>query len=315
MLIALPCAIASLEHLCYPVGEQAGAEGRGPSPVTKRSRASYAPYRAMRRMPREGAARMLNSNEQLARGYVTTWAGVTRVWTSECGVREVKLPNWRHGTPGDAATEPRIVIELERGTVADAHLAQALRELAEFYESERREFTVALDPEGAPFYQEIWAEVARVPYGETRSYGEIARAVATLEASRAVGAANGANPVAPFVPCHRIVGSDGKLTGYGPGLPLKQRLLVMEDAVPASTADYHAWTRRLAARYSDDTLLGVRGAGVYCRLDCPKERPQRLLPGRIFHSGDEARAAGFAPCPVCQPDRERATMRQESLFV
>lgn len=258
---------------------------------------------------------MANTTSPLARGSIATWAGVTRVWTSERGVREVKLPNWRHGTPADAREDPCIVIESERGTAAEAHLVQALRELEEFYRGALREFTVALDPEGAPFYQEIWAEVARVPYGETRSYGEIARAVATLEASRAVGAANGANPVAPFVPCHRIVGSDGKLTGYGPGLPLKQLLLVMEDAVPASIADYPAWTRRLAARYGEDALLGVRGAGVFCRLDCSKERPQRLLPGRIFHSADEARAAGFAPCPSCQPEHERAMMRQESLFV
>ena len=244
-----------------------------------------------------------------------TWAGVTRVWTSERGVREVKLPSWRHGAPAEARSESVTVVESERGTAADAHLAQALRELVEFYEGSRREFTVALDPEGDRFYQKIWLEVARVPYGETRSYGEIARAVATLEASRAVGAANGANPVAPFVPCHRIVGSDGKLTGYGPGLPLKQRLLVMEDAVPASAADYPAWTRRLAARYGEDALLGIRGVGVYCRLDCQKERPQRLLPGRIFRSAEDARAAGFTPCPVCQPVRERAMMRQESLFV
>lgn len=259
---------------------------------------------------------MMNANAALARGHITTWAGTTRVWASECGVREVKLPNWRNGMPQDARDETRIVIEAEQGTAADVHLSQALRELAEFYAGRRREFTVALDPEGAPFYQEIWAEVARVPYGETRSYGEIARRVATIEASRAVGAANGANPVAPFVPCHRIVGSDGKLTGYGPGLPLKQRLLVMEDAVPASTADYPDWTRRMVARYGEGVLFGVRGAGVYCRPDCPRERPQRLLPGRVFHSGEEARAAGFTACPACQPDRQRATagIEQASLF-
>ena len=69
--------------------------------------------------------------------------------------------------------------------------------------------------------------------GETRSYGEIAWAIGSPAAIRAVGAANGANPVAPFVPCHRIVGSDGGLTGYGPGLPLKARLLAMEGAIPS----------------------------------------------------------------------------------
>ena len=257
---------------------------------------------------------MATANDGLARGFVATWAGVTRVWTSEKGVREVRLPNWRRGVPAESREQPLIAVEQERGNAADEHLRQALGELAEFYGGRLREFTVALDPHGPAFYQEIWAEVARVPYGETRSYGEIARAVATLEASRAVGAANGANPVAPFVPCHRIVGSDGKLTGYGPGLPLKQRLLVMEDAIPASESDYFAWTRRLVARYGADIRLGVRGANVYCRTDCSRERPQRLLPGRVFRSGAEARAAGFAPCPACQPDREGSTVRQEPLF-
>ena len=258
---------------------------------------------------------MANTNDNLARGHVVTWVGATRVWTSERGVRHVWFPSWRRGAPADARNETSVVVDLERGTAADTHLAQALRELAEFFDGQRREFTVALDPEGSPFYRDIWAEVARVPYGETRSYGEIARAVATLEASRVVGAANGANPVAPFVPCHRIVGSDGRLTGYGPGLPLKQRLLVMEDAVPASAADYQAWVGRLVTRYGDGILLGVRGAGVFCRVDCARERPQRLLPGRVFASVDEAHAAGFAPCPACQPDRERTTIYQESLFV
>ena len=102
--------------------------------------------------------------------------------------------------PQDARDEARIVIEAEQGTVAEGRLAQALRELAEFCAGRRREFTVALDPAGAPFYQEIWAEVARVPYGRTRSYGEIAPKVATPEARPGRRSRQRANPVAPFVP-------------------------------------------------------------------------------------------------------------------
>lgn len=242
--------------------------------------------------------------ETLARGSVTTWAGTTRVVAAKTGVREVALPAWQTETRPLALSVPEIVVETpSRGATdasAEAHLRQALRELAEYFAGERRAFTVALDPQGTPFFQAAWAEVARVPYGETRSYGEIARALRAPSATRAVGAANGANPVAPFVPCHRIVGSDGRLTGYGPGLPLKQRLLVMEDAVPASPDDYAAWTARVAARMGGEPVyIGLRGAGVYCTPACSRWPRQRMLPARVFGTAAEAEAAGFHACPAC----------------
>jgi O-6-methylguanine DNA methyltransferase len=90
-------------------------------------------------------------------------------------------------------------------------------EVAEYFNGARRTFTVPLDLSGTAFYRRVWAEVAAVPYGETRSYQEIAETLGAPRAVRAVGAANGANPVAPLVCCQRIVGSDGSLTGYGPG--------------------------------------------------------------------------------------------------
>lgn len=241
----------------------------------------------------------------LARGAVTTWAGTTRVLASERGVRQVWLPDWRAGVPANAVTgKPVVTIEAEAGGAAEAHLRQALTELAEFYGGTRREFTVALDPQGTSFYQRAWAEVARVQYGETRTYGEIARTIGAAKATRAVGAANGANPVAPFVPCHRIIGSEGRLHGYGPGLALKERLLVMEDAMPASPAEYPAWTERVAARRGRKPFyLGLRGVGVYCRPDCARPMRERGRPPRILSSPAEAAEAGFAPCPTCRPDR------------
>jgi O-6-methylguanine DNA methyltransferase len=144
--------------------------------------------------------------------------------------------------------------------------------------------------------------VARVPYGETRSYAEIARALGMPNAVRAVGAANGANPVAPLVPCHRIVGSDGRLTGYGPGLPMKARLLRMEGALPGDAGDYDAWIARLAARASGRPIyLGIRRARTYCRPGCARSRAAAVLPGRIFHSPAAAVAAGYTACPICAP--------------
>ena len=244
-------------------------------------------------------------NGAAAVGSVTTWSGITRVAASPRGVNAVWLPRWSSGTAPFAIETPEIAVQQGDGGEAEQHLRQALRELAEYFAGERQTFAVALDLSGPVFFQRVWAEVARVPYGETRSYAEIARAVGAPAATRAVGAANGANPVAPFVPCHRIVGSDGRLTGYGPGLPLKQRLLVMEGAVPASLDDYDPWIARIRAGAQGYPIyLGVRGANTYCLPTCARSSRQRLLPNRVFHAPSEALAAGFHPCEVCQPMAE-----------
>ncbi len=239
----------------------------------------------------------------LVRGTVTTWAGITRVAGTSRGVRSVWLPDWHSGAPSCQTSEPVTAIDHAVGGPAGQHLRQALAELAEYFAGTRRVFTVALDLQGPTFFCRVWDAVAAIPYGETRSYAEIARAVGEPSATRAVGAANGANPVAPFVPCHRVVGSDGRLTGYGPGLPLKQRLLSMEDAVPSSLDDYMSWTRRVAERLGGGPVyFAARGAGIYCRPSCVRPLRQRLLPGRVFRSPAAAEDAGFSPCPACRPD-------------
>jgi methylated-DNA-[protein]-cysteine S-methyltransferase len=238
----------------------------------------------------------------LAEGSVVVWAGAISVAASEHGVRDVSLPRWVEGRDPAMQTTAEITITEQGGLAATAHLRQALEELAEYFAGARREFTVTLDPLGAAFYQRVWVEVARVPYGETRSYGEIAAIVGAPQASRAVGTANATNPLAPFIPCHRIVGSDGHLTGYGPGLPLKFRLLRMEGALPDGADDYDAWVGRVAARAPSEPLyLGVRRAKVYCLPSCERARAASDLPARFFTSPLEAELAGFAPCSRCQP--------------
>jgi O-6-methylguanine DNA methyltransferase len=104
----------------------------------------------------------------------------------------------------------------------------AIDELKRYLSGERVQFSCPLDLHGTPFQVIVWRELCNNPYGETRSYRDIARAIGRPSASRAVGAANGANPVAIIVPCHRVVGSDGRLVGYGGGLPTKEWLLAME---------------------------------------------------------------------------------------
>ncbi|GAA2925375.1 MULTISPECIES: methylated-DNA--[protein]-cysteine S-methyltransferase [Streptomycetaceae] len=105
---------------------------------------------------------------------------------------------------------------------------EAVRQLDAYFAGELTEFDLPLRLDGTPFQRSVWAELERIPYGETRSYGELAQCLGKPGASRAVGLANGKNPVGIIVPCHRVVGASGSLTGYGGGLDRKQRLLAFE---------------------------------------------------------------------------------------
>lgn len=107
-------------------------------------------------------------------------------------------------------------------------LAKARRELVEYFSGERREFTLPLAPRGTPFQLRCWEALRAVPYGRTATYGDIARAAGSPKAFRAVGMANNRNPIAIIIPCHRIVGADGGLTGFGGGLDVKAFLLALE---------------------------------------------------------------------------------------
>jgi len=105
---------------------------------------------------------------------------------------------------------------------------QAIEELDEYFRGERTEFTVAVAPKGGEFQLRVWKQLLSIPYGETRSYGEIARALGDPGLAREVGWANARNPIAIIVPCHRVIGSDGSLTGYAGGLDRKRHLLDLE---------------------------------------------------------------------------------------
>lgn len=109
-------------------------------------------------------------------------------------------------------------------------LAEAVRQLDEYFAGTRREFELDLAPQGTPFQLAVWNALLAIPYGATASYGDIARAVGRPNAVRAVGQANGRNPLAIVVPCHRVIGSDHSLTGYGGGLERKRFLLSLEGA-------------------------------------------------------------------------------------
>lgn len=110
-------------------------------------------------------------------------------------------------------------------------LKEPIRQLSAYFKGKLRKFDVPLAPQGTVFQQQVWKALCNVPYGSTASYSEIAVAIQNAGAARAVGLANGQNPIAIIIPCHRIVGRSGKLTGYGGGLDRKQTLLDLEAGV------------------------------------------------------------------------------------
>ena len=117
-----------------------------------------------------------------------------------------------------------------------AKLETVKRQIAQYFAGERRTFTLPLAPVGTAFQQRVWGALQKIPYGETRTYADIARAVGRPQGFRAVGMANNRNPIAIVVPCHRVIASDGTLCGYGGGLDVKRKLLQLEGALSGTLA-------------------------------------------------------------------------------
>jgi methylated-DNA-[protein]-cysteine S-methyltransferase len=133
------------------------------------------------------------------------------------GLRHIAFESGRHPTPVQAHWQP-----------APAHFDDARAQLDAYFAGTLHAFDLPLAPRGTPFQQHVWHALRAIPYGTTTSYGEIARRLGEPHAMRAVGAANGRNPLPIIVPCHRVIGADGSLTGFGGGLPVKRFLLDLE---------------------------------------------------------------------------------------
>ncbi len=108
-------------------------------------------------------------------------------------------------------------------------IQQTYHELQEYFEGKRKIFDVPLNPQGTPFQTAVWEELKKIPYGQTKTYKEIAKAAGNEKACRAVGMANNKNPIAIIIPCHRVIGSNGEMTGYAGGLEIKKKLLNIEN--------------------------------------------------------------------------------------
>ena len=142
---------------------------------------------------------------------------------SETALTGVYFPTSHHVPP---------LHEVERGSGGEV-LQRARQQLTEYFARTRTTFDLPLDPSGTPFELRVWEELRAIPFGATRSYGEIARRLGDVRLTRAVGAANGKNPIPIIVPCHRVVGAKGELTGFGGGLDRKRWLLEHEGALLA----------------------------------------------------------------------------------
>ncbi|MGV8944291.1 MAG: methylated-DNA--[protein]-cysteine S-methyltransferase [Thermomonas sp.] len=151
-------------------------------------------------------------------------AGPLIIAADDCGLRHIEFHQNRHPADRDA---------WQGGDNAVLQAAQA--QLQEYFAGTRTDFTLPLAPRGTAFQLGVWQELARIPYGATISYAELAQRVGKPTATRAVGAANGRNPLPIVLPCHRVIGADGALTGFGGGLPVKEFLLKLEGAMPLAT--------------------------------------------------------------------------------
>jgi methylated-DNA-[protein]-cysteine S-methyltransferase len=149
--------------------------------------------------------------------YLTSPLGTLLIAGDSAGLRQI---NFQHSPPQDRPAPDWY----EDRQPLDA----ALTQLEAYFAGTLRQFTLALAPQGTPFQQAVWCALQNIPYGETTSYGALARQLGKPQAARAVGAANGQNPLAIVIPCHRVISSTGKLIGYAGGLHIKQALLAFE---------------------------------------------------------------------------------------
>jgi methylated-DNA-[protein]-cysteine S-methyltransferase len=167
---------------------------------------------------RRGSLRQAKSDSgAISYTYLETSIGILLLTSSHSGLQSILFS--KNGRPAAPDSEWR----------EDASpLQETICQLRSYFAGELDSFDLALAPQGTVFQQRVWGELCRIPYGETISYGELAKRIGNPNASRAVGLANGSNPIPIVIPCHRVIGSNGKLTGYGGGLPIKEKLLALE---------------------------------------------------------------------------------------
>jgi methylated-DNA-[protein]-cysteine S-methyltransferase len=182
-------------------------------------------------------------------------------------------------TEDDAVTQVRLQPRAT-GAAPEGLAAAAAAQLDAYLAGVRADFELPLRPAGTPFEQDVWRALRDIPYGDTWSYQRLAEHLNRPGAARAVGRANGRNPLWIVVPCHRVIGANGTLTGYAGGIDVKRRLLALES----------------------DAVVGVRTTKIYCRPTCTPPRRPKPENTRRYPNPAAARAAGFRACKLCKPD-------------
>lgn len=156
--------------------------------------------------------------------------GLLLIVASDRGITGIYMENHAH-PPSPEALGARLPSVKE-----DPHLARCASELTEYFAGSRQSFEVELDASGTEFQKRVWEQLTSIPFGQSRTYGQLALALGDGKLIRAVGTANGRNPISIIVPCHRVIGADGSLTGYAGGLAAKLFLLRLEGLEPAAEA-------------------------------------------------------------------------------
>ena len=167
----------------------------------------------------------MTDSTRLAARNIDTPIGRLQLAAGGDGLHELLFPN-----------KEQTLVDTGGGPDAQAHVDAAARALDAYFAGNRRDFDdLTLAPQGTDFQMTVWRALRTIPYGETTSYGALAAHIGNPKAMRAVGLANGRNPIPVIVPCHRVIGADGSLTGFGGGLPTKKYLLDLEGALPSET--------------------------------------------------------------------------------
>lgn len=185
----------------------------------------YAHFRKLTGMPPAKYRQLFAQN--VSRAIMDTPIGPLRIVASQDAILCVEPENYFEKKAGQATGQvlvDRIIPDDPSGDLVKA----CMRELKEYFAGQRQKFDLPLSPEGTSFQQKVWRKLQQIPYGETRSYQELAEMTGDKNASRAIGLANNCNPILILIPCHRVIGADGSLTGYAAGLEAKRYLLDLE---------------------------------------------------------------------------------------
>jgi methylated-DNA-[protein]-cysteine S-methyltransferase len=183
----------------------------------------------------------------------------------------------------------------------DDVLKKTREQLDEYLNGDRKEFDIPLVMVGTEFQKSVWTALMEVPYGFTSTYLQLAKNIHNEKAVRAVAGANGANSIGIIIPCHRIIGSNGELVGYGGGLPVKKRLLKLEkNTIAINDDEKYDFIGSKDTKYDGVFFVAVKTTGIYCLPSCRAKKPNResVL---FYDTEEEAIINGYRACKICKP--------------